>query len=959
MHCICLNARSICNKLRELHQLISDDNLAVVGITETWLNSSIPDNLITDCYNYSVYRKDRDDRPGGGVCILVNNNILHSIPVAIPTQYSHIEICAVDVLNLQSKCRIIVVYRPPSADNDIDGFRYCAGLAKCVEHLTSNNHTIVLFGDFNIPKFNDVIQPNSFSCSDIITNLFFNCGLTQFITDPTRFNSCNGTFSLLDLVLSNDSSFITNIAVTDPFSTSDHCIIHFDLLDVFIKNAAHSCKPMCSSYNFNRANWQGVCTWLHQSDIIHTLSQYDNIEDQFNRFYSILYECIDNNVPIVACRNSKRGGVRYPVGIRRKLSHKKLAWRKYKRARSPAALLRYKHVTAECRKAIHDFLERRENSIINSGSLSSFYRHCNKSFTSRSTIGPLRAGDGSYLVDPHSKAALFQRVFADYFTVDDGILPDLPVSTSTPDVDIVFTPAQVGSAIKRLKGKAKGGPDGIPAVFVKRCALWLQAPLAYLFHASYVHSYLPPSWTKAYITPVYKKGDRSDPNNYRPISLTSVLCKLMESVVKNQLMSHLLTHKLISTQQHAFMTNRSTASNLLECALDWSVSLNSKCLVDVIYIDYRRAFDSIVHNKLLLKLGTFGISGKLLDWIGAFLSNRTQRVVIENSISDSTPVTSGIVQGSVLGPILFLLYINDLADIVNLPCKLILFADDSKLFTSFNLSTDNTAYLQHILDLIYQWSNLWQLLINIAKCLCMRLHSARSIVNQPTYSFNNVLLSHSDTVNDLGILTSSDYSFDKHIAAIVTKASQRLGLLFRSFISRDPSFLHRAYITYVRPLLEYNSVVWSPILKKNIDAIEFVQRRFTKRVPTLENMEYLDRLRALNLESLELRRLKADLVYYFKVFHGLTPHTPQDFFLFHNPPSTVRYSETLLVKPRRGNKSLFSLLPYRSVDCWNNLSLETKSATSVQCFKSRLKSLDLQSYLYGTCFTDLAHFHTL
>jgi hypothetical protein len=187
--------------------------------------------------------------------------------------------------------------------------------------------------------------------------------------------------------------------------------------------------------------------------------------------------------------------------------------------------------------------------------------------------------------------------------------------------------------------------------FFKECSLWLCEPLAYVFQSCFDHSYLPPVWLRAYITPAFKKGDAADPQNYRPIALTCIMCKLMEHIIKDQLLGYLLNKNLISKQQHAFIIKHSTASNLLECIHDWSVALNDSNSVDVIYIDFKRAFDSIVYSKLIHKLTCYGISGKLLAWISAFLHNRLQSVVIENTNSTYVDVISGVPQGSVLGPI--------------------------------------------------------------------------------------------------------------------------------------------------------------------------------------------------------------------------------------------------------------------------------------------------------------------
>jgi hypothetical protein len=266
---------------------------------------------------------------------------------------------------------------------------------------------------------------------------------------------------------------------------------------------------------------------------------------------------------------------------------------------------------------------------------------------------------------------------------------------------------------------SKSGPDHIPPVFLSKCSLWLSPIIADLFQLCFSSGYMPHIWSKAYITPVFKKGDPTDASNYRPIALTCVMCKLMESIVKDQLMSYLLSHKLISKHQHAFVVKHSTATNLLECANDWSAAIHAKQYIDVVYIDFCRAFDSIVYSKLLAKLQSFGICGNLLMWLRAFLFNRTQRVCIDNCLSDESYVVSGVPQGSVLGPILFLLFINDIDCVCNSNSTLKLFADDLKVYSIFDVSHDCNFinnHLQETIDKVCEWATKWQFTINVLKC---------------------------------------------------------------------------------------------------------------------------------------------------------------------------------------------------------------------------------------------------
>jgi hypothetical protein len=230
-------------------------------------------------------------------------------------------------------------------------------------------------------------------------------------------------------------------------------------------------------------------------------------------------------------------------------------------------------------------------------------------------------------------------------------------------------------------------------------------PLSLFFSFSFENSILPPVWLTSYITPIFKKGNPADVNNYRPIALTATMCKLIESVIKDQMARFLLDNGLISKHQHAFVKHHSTANSLLKCIHDWSIGLHCHWQTDVIYIyiDFTKAFDSIVLSKLLLKLELFGISGLLLKWISGFLANMTQCVVIDYCFSTQCAVSSGVPQGSVLGPLLFIVFINDIDTVCCGKTVIQLFADDAKLYSNINI--DNSCLtLQQSLDVLARWA---------------------------------------------------------------------------------------------------------------------------------------------------------------------------------------------------------------------------------------------------------------
>ena len=368
----------------------------------------------------------------------------------------------------------------------------------------------------------------------------------------------------------------------------------------------------------------------------------------------------------------------------------------------------------------------------------------------------------------------------------------------------------------------------------------------------------------------------SDVSNYRPISLTSLFSKIFERIVKQQTLTYLLNHNLITSQQFGFLSKRSTCTQLLDCLNDWTLSIRNHHVTDIIYFDFAKAFDSVSHIKLVHKLQSYGISGRLLKLLSDFLSNRFQRVVLPNGVSTSRAVTSGVPQGSVLGPLLFLIFINDIVDLFDHSKVCIkLFADDIKLYLEI---VDNSDYnkLQDAINKVHEWSKIWQL--RLASDKCQHCHISLSPRPQPfNYFVTDFKLPLVSAARDLGVLMDSRLTFRNHIKSVVSRGHVRAIQIWRCFLCKDPDILIKAFSTYVRPLLEYCSPVWSPTSVTLVNDLESVQRRFTKRLPGLKSLSYDDRCAHLGIDRLELRRLRADLILCYKILHGLVLLLSDDF----------------------------------------------------------------------------------
>jgi len=432
----------------------------------------------------------------------------------------------------------------------------------------------------------------------------------------------------------------------------------------------------------------------------------------------------------------------------------------------------------------------------------------------------------------------------------------------------------------------------------------------------------------------------SDPSNYRPISLTSVFSKLMKRVVVLDLLAYLQSNNLINKQQHGCLKKRCTATNLLESLNDWTVNIENGRRQPIAYIDFAKAFDSVCHSKLLAKLRQYGVCGSLLEWIGNFLTDRTQQTRVGQSMSKISVIISGVIQGSCLGPVLFLLYVNDLIDVLSDDVIVKMYADDVKLYTNCMLSiNDINPQLQSHLDKICRWAHEWQLPISYTKCNVLEIGKPSGA----EYKMSSQTIVPVDNVVDLGVTIDNKLKFSDHINRIVCKAHKRANLIIRCFMSRDLSSLVRAFKVYVRPVVEYCSVVWNAHYMKDIVALERVQRRFTKRLPGMKAFTYHQRLVKLRLESLEFRRIRLDLVFAYKVIFNLVDVNRDEFFTvrINNSRRGHRYK---LYVPYGKTTARYNYFSYRVSRIWNTLPLDDVDFQSVHRFRNSLTANILVRY---------------
>ena len=504
--------------------------------------------------------------------------------------------------------------------------------------------------------------------------------------------------------------------------------------------------------------------------------------------------------------------------------------------------------------------------------------------------------------------------------------------------EIIISENGLLKLLKNLKPGKAAGPDKLKPLLLRELREEIAPILKIIYERSLQTGKLPADWTRASVMPVFKKGDKSLASNYRPISLTCILCKVLEHILASNIAKHLDEQGLMYELQHGFREKRSCETQLIMLIEDLARAASAGKQTDIILLDFSKAFDKVNHSKLLWKLHQYGIRGHVLSWIQAFLGSRSQRVVIDGEESESIPVTSGVPQGSVLGPILFLVYINDLPEEV---CSQVrLFADDTALYLTMEGKDDSKA-LQNDLDILSTWETKWDMEFNPSKCQVVHVTGSKSKRPIKTdYILHGQVLESVTCARYLGVDISSDLTWNSHVDRITGNANRTLGFIRRNIKTKMPRVRETAYNTLVRPQLEYASAVWDPSTDKLIRQIDQVQRRaarwtvnnFCRQASVTEIIENL------GWRTLEQRRADARLCLFYKVVHGLVAVPLPDHVQYSNRISRYCHSMTFRQVSTSTNYYKYSFFPLAIVQ-WNSLPESVATLQSLDAFKAEVCKL--------------------
>ena len=907
------------NKLNYVFNLINDNNLDIVSITETWLTLDC-DTSFVDLPGFSFYRGDTAGtvrKHGAG--LYVSDSVSSCL---IETAISNVVVVFLSDLGIF----VASVYRPPSYDANENN--------NLVEFLRnfSVGREVVIMGDFNLPSISwdhsgGFSSLYSTPTDRLFRECFAGCGLTQWVKGATFFPSGN----TLDLVLTSEEDRVLEVESAPPLPGCHHCPVIIQLIFQFSSPDVEECEGL----SWSRGNYDVMSDELFGVD-------WENIFDGLNsaECYQLLctklMELVLEHVP-KRTPNKKPSWLSRPPGSLRR--RRKRAWENFKQLRrslgaNHADVLESFRKYAEVNRVYKNYSRSHqcEYEIKLADLLSvapkAFHSYIRSKKKGCPSVGPLRGESGQLVNNQGEICNMLVDVFTSVYVVDEPTNVPEAVQPTYEMEPMQISYDKVLEHLWKLKASSSPGPDGIHPRILKSCALILALPLSIIFAKSLEEGIVPASWKIARVVPIFKGGSKSTPLNYRPVSMTASPCKVMERLLAEHIIKYLEDNHILRDGQFGFRQGHSVEDQLLLMYGEVVERVDAGGIVDVVYIDLSRAFEVVNHGLLLRKLRALGFSEELLKWIESFLVGRSLFVAVGSRESEVKPVRSGVPQGSVLGPLLFLIYVNSLSD--GLVSKWFAYADDYKLYCSNLRGACDT--LQSDLNTFSVRASSHNLQLNPNKCVFIRFGSSSTEVS---YRLNGRQLTKVDSHRDLGVVVDSSLRFHLHIGGLVKKANGLANQLLRGTVCRNARFMVTLFVSHIRPLLDHASRVWNVGYLGDAQQLESVQRRWIMETLGMEGNSYTECLETLKLFSVHGRLLRGDLI---KIWQVLNPtiDVGVSSLLDRQAHVATRSNGFKLAVPRCRTELRRRFWSVRCVQSWNNLPPQVVQAASLESFKRRL-----------------------
>ena len=661
-------------------------------------------------------------------------------------------------------------------------------------------------------------------------------------------------------------------------------------------------------YNFKRANKVLVSRTLSDIDWNSILENDESTENDCEIFRKQIIQAIKtSNVPTFKSqtKNQDNNEIKKIIEKRDKVD-KILIKNSLRKTDCEMKTIELANLNKEIERNLQKQENEREKQVIArvKENPKEFYKFADRNKTVKAKIGPLKIGN-TYETDPKRMANIFADQYKSVFSKPREDISQLNLkNVLCPKLeDLVIQDEDVIQAIKDINPSSAPGPDEIPTIFYKDYAQELVLPIKRIWRKSLDNGEMPEGVAISIIIPIYKEGLKGEPSNYRPVALTNHLTKIFERILRKAIVKHLEANDLMNETQFGFRTGRSTISQLARYYDSIMTMLENGNRVDSIYLDFAKAFDKVDHNILIMKLKSLSIDGNILRWIEKFLKERKQVVRVCNQLSREERVISGVPQGSVLGPILFLVMMHDINENI-FYATIGSFADDTRLWKLITANSD-IDNLQNDLQIIYEWADNNNMLFNGKKFEGISFGKNDHDNYQKYKTPETSEIDRKHHVKDLGIIVSDDLKFNNHINSIVQRGLRMCGWILRTFKTRDFQTMKILLQSLIISQMEYACLIWSPTDRKMIDLLESVQKRFTSRISIFQryditlrmpicDVNYIERLNRLKIYSLERRRERFQILFVYKILSNMVPNPGLTYN--YNPRTKVRFEPKFSLK---------------------------------------------------------------
>ena len=800
------NVQSVVNKVDVIESEFS--NFSLISLTETWLNDSVSNQDLEFNDFQLPFRRDREGDSHGGILVHVKNDI--PCKRRDDLELNNIECLWVEINVRNKKLLVGTFYRPPNSNALVfSNIENSIGMA-----VDTGIADIIIHGDFNINILNE--QPTR-----KITELCQQYNFSQLINEPTNYTESSS--SIIDLLMVSNLQTVDISGVGEPFLSQDiryHCPIF-----CIFKFKRHVVKPFRRKvWLYEQGNYDNFRQQVHDFDW--TTAHDDDVNIYAEKFTKKLLNIAEECIPTKNVTIRPRDLPWINNNIRKLMRKRNRLYKKYKKNKTNTLFDNFKQlrneVTSNLRKAKQEYVKSLANKLKMPNLSTQDYWKTLKSFikpSQTSSIPPLYH-ENVYVADTNEKANLLNIFFAEQSVLDDhlAILPD-PVNLEGPTLDSIhFSPTEVKDILSTLKLGKASGPDNVNYRILKEAAEPLSNPLCDLFNYSMSKCVCPNIWKEANVSPLYKKDDPSLVSNYRPVSFLSTIGKVMEKIIHKYIFNFFNDNQVITCLQSGFVPGDSTVNQLVDIYNIFCKALDEGKEVRAVFLDISKAFDRVWHKGLLFKLKQAGINATLLQWLYNYLSDRQQRVLIPGGNSSWLPVEAGVPQGSILGPLLFLIYINDI--VVDINSSVRLFADDTSLYLIVDNPAEAARCINSDLERMHQWAERWLVKFNAKKSEAILISRKTNRLIHPRLLMNNEPINEVSYHKHLGIFLSSDGTWHEHINNITSKAWSRINVMRKLKFLLDRKSLEITYFTFIRPLLEYADVVWDNCTLYEVNARE-------------------------------------------------------------------------------------------------------------------------------------------